>query len=281
MLKVKARLARGAGNPFDPEPISFARPVPRSAVEARAYGFRPIIIQPEGKSGFIGGGFKPNYFGPLLASHDVSAADYARFLEDIFTAGKISGVGHIVATAAPIAMHAGLTGFLITKAITKALARRNEPLVVETIETWQERFFGPRGLDVYAAQEGERATASHIGLTPGPLSSEVSQLIGREFNSSRNSLQNDHESDSQDSDTSHDSHGHKLSRDERNERRRQQKKEKKERKERKKKEKKEKKERKEKEKKQRGKHRGPFLVIAPLSSSFLPANGPPNGGYGY
>lgn len=66
----------------------------------------------------------------------------------------------------------------MTKAILKGMGRRNEPLVMDTIETWQTRFFGPRGLDVYVVQDGERCTARCIGGAPGPLSSEVAHAVG-------------------------------------------------------------------------------------------------------
>lgn len=171
-LRVKARLSRSAGKPFDPEPRSFQRPPRVSAAQP----FRPIVLESDGKTGLIGAGFRPNYFGPLMTAHDVSAADYARFLEDIFTAGKVSGAGQVVANVAPITMHMGITGYFVTKAIVKGMARRNEPLVIETIETWQERFFGPRGLDVYAVSKGERATAKHRGLNPEPLTPDVAAM---------------------------------------------------------------------------------------------------------
>lgn len=173
MLRVKARLNRKAGNPFDPPPRSFQR-APRLAAHARR-PFEPIILKSDGKTGLIGAGFKPSYVGPVLAAHDVSAADFHRFLEDIFTAGKVGAGGQVVAGVAPVTMHLGVTGYFVTKAILKGMCRRNEPLVVDTIETWQARFFGPRGLDVYVVQNGVRCTARSVGCGPGPLSGEVAR----------------------------------------------------------------------------------------------------------
>lgn len=173
-LRVKARLSRTAGKPFEPEPRSFQR-APRLSSSA-GHAFQPVVLQSNGKTGLIGAGFKPNYFGPLMTAHDISAADFGRFLEDIFTAGKVGGVGQVVANVAPFTMHMGVTGYFVTKAIVKGMARRNEPLVVETIETWQDKFFGPRGLSVYAVSKRERVTAKHVGLTPEPLSPEIEAL---------------------------------------------------------------------------------------------------------
>lgn len=174
-LRVKSRLTRSAGKPFEPEPRSFQRHPP--IMNATRPAFRPIVLQSDGKTGLIGAGFKPYYFGPLMAAHDVSAADFARFLEDIFTAGKVGGAGQVVANVAPLTMHMGITGYFVTKAIVKGMARRNEPLVVETIVTWQERFFGPRGLDVYVVFGDERVTGRYVGEYPEPLAPEVAAMV--------------------------------------------------------------------------------------------------------
>lgn len=176
MLRLKAQLNRKAGNPLNPPPRSFQR-APRLAPNARR-PFEPIILKTDGKTGLIGAGFKPTYYGPVLAAHDVSAADFHRFLEDIFTAGKVGAGGQAIAGVAPVTMHLGATGYFVTKAILKGMCRRNEPLVVDTIETWQARFFGPRGLDVYVVQDGVRCTARSIGCAPEPLSAEVAHAAG-------------------------------------------------------------------------------------------------------
>lgn len=176
MLRVKARLNRKAGNPFDPPPRSFQR-APRLSANARRH-FQPIVLKSAGKTGLIGASFKPTYVGSVLAARDVSAADFHRFLEDIFTAGKVGAGGQVVAGVAPVTMHLGVTGYFVTKAILKGMCRRNEPLVVDTIETWQARFFGPRGLDVYVVQDGVRCTARSIGCAPGPLSADVAHAVG-------------------------------------------------------------------------------------------------------
>lgn len=273
MLRVKSRLSRTAGQPFATEPRSFRRQAPRTPTAP----FAPIILQPDGKDGLIGAGFKPNYFGPVLAAHDVSAADYARFLEDIFTAGKVSGGGQLVANVAPITMHMGVTGYFVTKAIVRGMARRNEPVVVDTIETWQERFFGPRGLDVYVVAKGERATARHMGVTPEPLSPEVARLTGSEPRSdNRNTRRHSSSSSSSDSEPER-SYAHlpkkeaKLQKELDKERRKREKKEhERDRKEARKEKRKEKKDKKDKDKKDKG----PWLVIAPLGQ-------PPAGAYAY
>lgn len=167
-LQVESRLKRKAKAPFDQLPVSFLRPVP-SIPQAAIHNFRPIVHQPDSKWDIIGRGFKLKYNGRLLAPLDVSAADYARFLEDIVTAGRLSGVEQLISNLAPLSMHMGATGYFVTKGINKAFARRGEPLVIETIETWQERFFGPRGIDAFVVYGDERITAAYIGGVPEPL----------------------------------------------------------------------------------------------------------------
>lgn len=71
----------------------------------------------------------------------------------------------------------GLTGYFVTRAIVKGMARRNEPMVMDTIEVWQERFFGPRGLDVFVVKNGERLTAQRVGSNPGLLSPSVASML--------------------------------------------------------------------------------------------------------
>jgi len=174
MLRVKTRLSRTSGQPFAVEPRSFRRPVPANFPPP---SFPPIAHQSAGKSNLIGEGFKPHYYGPLFVAHDVSAADYSRFLEDIVTAGQVNALGLVVANVAPIALHIGFVGgFFVARAITRAMARRNEPTVHEAIEVWQQAFFGPRGLDVYVVQKGLRVTARAPGHMPPQLSPEAAHL---------------------------------------------------------------------------------------------------------
>ncbi|KAL1404863.1 hypothetical protein Q8F55_008474 [Vanrija albida] len=271
MLRVKSRLSRTAGQPFATEPRSWRRAPPQHSNPP----FDPLILHPEGRDGLIGAGFEPAYFGPVLAAHDVSAADMSRFLEDIFTAGKVSAGGQVLANVAPVTMHMGITGYFVTKAIVRGMARRNEPLVVETIEAWQARFFGPRGLDVFVVQGGERATARDVGLPPGPVGPEVARLTGERGEDRRRSRSNSSSSSSSDSEPERRGNMSKkearLQREIDKERRKREKKERKEEKKRRHDE--EKRDRKGRDKGKKAK--GPWLVIAPLAA------GPGYGAQGY
>lgn len=91
-----------------------------------------------------------------MVPHDVSAADWFRFLEDIVVSAKLSGAQNVISNVAPITMHLGATGYFVTKAIQNGMAKKKEPAVFETVEVWNQRFFTARGLDVMLVKEKER-----------------------------------------------------------------------------------------------------------------------------
>ncbi|KAI3488547.1 hypothetical protein L1887_47421 [Cichorium endivia] len=144
-----------------PPPSFHRRAIP--SISSDAMQFEPVYIKSannkETKKQILSDGFQPVYPGRLLVPRDVSAADWARFLDDIVAAGALTGKQKIVSNVAPITMHIGITGFLVTRAIQKGMKKRKSPLICETIENWQHQFFCARGLDVYVLYNGERLTA--------------------------------------------------------------------------------------------------------------------------
>jgi hypothetical protein len=144
-----------------PPPSFHRRAIP--SISSDAMQFEPVYIKSannkETKKQILSDGFQPVYPGRLLVPRDVSAADWARFLDDIVAAGALTGKQKIVSNVAPITMHIGITGFLVTRAIQKGMKKRKSPLICETIENWQHQFFGARSLDVYVLYNGERLTA--------------------------------------------------------------------------------------------------------------------------
>ncbi|KZS88193.1 hypothetical protein SISNIDRAFT_401831, partial [Sistotremastrum niveocremeum HHB9708] len=83
-----------------------------------------------------------------FATHDVGEVDWVRFLEDIQIAGALTGQQRLISNIAPISMHVGATGFLITKAIEGRMKRKKEQPVTELIEIWNDHFFRPRRMYV-------------------------------------------------------------------------------------------------------------------------------------
>ena len=111
-------------------------------------------------------------------------------------------------------MHMGSTGYFVTKGISKAFARRSEPLVIETIETWQERFFGPRGTNAFVVYGDQRITAAYVGGIPEPLPADWQS--GPDTSRSEGNLDEYQSSDSHsDSDSDSDGDKRKLSNEQR------------------------------------------------------------------
>ncbi|KAN0066586.1 hypothetical protein ACQY0O_000680 [Thecaphora frezii] len=190
-MRVKQRFARTAGDIFNPPAPSFSRP---PSQQFSYTPFVPISIKASGK--LLADGFKPLYPGRVLVDHDVSAADWARFLEDIGVAGRLTGGQSVIAQVAPVTMHLGTAGYFLTKALEKNMKRKKIPLIAEAVETWQQRFFLPRRLDVYVVEANERLTARQPGeAVPGtPLPAKTQKAEGDSSDSS--------DSDSSDSDSS-------------------------------------------------------------------------------
>ncbi|CEH18394.1 Protein of unknown function DUF4646 [Ceraceosorus bombacis] len=103
-----------------------------------------------------------------MVDHNVSIADWARFLEDIEVAGRLSGGQRILTDLVlPTTAHLGAAAFFVSRAIQRSMKRKKEPVVLGTIEEWAESFFAPRGLDVYVAQGQERLTS--LAQAQGPV----------------------------------------------------------------------------------------------------------------
>lgn len=143
-LRIKIRFARHPGEIFDPPCPSFLRPIPLLGQPTATN--LTARIPPKGK--LLAEGFKPHYPSHLLVPRDVSMADWARFLEDLEVAGRMTGLQQVVSNVAPVTMHLGATGYFVTKAIQKGMLKGKEPVVYEALTVWQERFFMPRGLKV-------------------------------------------------------------------------------------------------------------------------------------
>lgn len=91
------------------QPLDFTAPCFRRRPGLHSYRRFPSR-QVEGKGKLVGEGFKSCYFGPDFVEHDVSAADWARFLEDVEVAGRVGIGGQVLATVAPVTMHMDATG---------------------------------------------------------------------------------------------------------------------------------------------------------------------------
>lgn len=167
-VRIKQRFARSADDVWTPPCPSFQRDIPPNII---VDSFDLINVKGAGK--LSSEGFDTIFPGRLMASRDISAADWARFLQDIEVSGRLSGKQGIIANVAPLTMHMSATGYFVTKAIQKGMSRRKEPLIYETVEEWNYQFFSKRGLQVHIRNKTERLTATSIGGQIQPLSGQL------------------------------------------------------------------------------------------------------------
>ena len=186
MLRVKQRFARSPGDVWSKPAPSFGRSPQQGC---RYAPFQPFSLPAAGEQ--LADGFKPLYPGRILADHDVSAADWSRFLEDIQVAGRMTGAQQVISQVAPVTAHLGATGYFVTKAIQKRMKRGKEPVIAETIEMWQQNFFLRRGVDVYVRDTEGRIT----GLAPGEPLPGINHSAPVELEHNRNDDSDDDSSD--------------------------------------------------------------------------------------
>lgn len=190
-VRVKQRFSRSPGDVWSKPGPSFGRPPQQGWSYAP---FQPFSLPAAGEQ--LADGFKPLYPGRILADHDVSAADWCRFLEDIAVAGRMTGVQQVISNFAPATAHMGATGYFVTKALQRRMKRGKEPAITEAIEMWEQNFFLRRGLDVYVKDTEGRMTALAPGdEVPGSNHAPPTEMDGDS---------NDSDDDSSDENTHHD-----------------------------------------------------------------------------
>ncbi|KAI0350579.1 hypothetical protein OH77DRAFT_1412717 [Trametes cingulata] len=88
-----------------------------------------------------------------FTTHDVHEGDWARFLQDVASAGGLTPVHALLADAAPAAVRVGIiAGYLAGKALKAHVKRKRKSPVADVVELWNRRFFHPRCMDVVLAQ---------------------------------------------------------------------------------------------------------------------------------
>lgn len=155
-LKAKQRYSRRHGDQFNPPARSFMRDPGANPIFAPTK-FEPISIPTTDESNIAGRGFKTLYPGDVLALHDVSSADWARFLDDIAVAARLPMSLRSIPYIGPISL------LLFKGIIEKPLLQQKDQAIFETVETWQRRFFSKRGLEIYLAKGNQRLTGRSEG----------------------------------------------------------------------------------------------------------------------
>ncbi|SJX64570.1 uncharacterized protein SRS1_15387 [Sporisorium reilianum f. sp. reilianum] len=173
--------------------------------------FEPVYIKSANKKDekkqLLADGFQPVYPGAFMVQRNVSAADWGRFLEDLTVAGRLTGKQSIISNVAPITLHLGVMGFLVTRAIEKGMKKRKDPMICEAVEMWQQSFFSARNLDMYVVLNGERLTARSPNA-PIPASNlAASTQLQRTYTSASSDSSTSSSSSSSDSSDDERDHG--------------------------------------------------------------------------
>lgn len=104
-------MGRKAGHVEDPTCPSFHRIPGSGAGQSYRHEFEPVLVPSKGTSTKrIGKGFKRTYNGKVLAAHDVSPADWYRFLQDIEVATRLSKSAFVWINIVPAILGFGLFG---------------------------------------------------------------------------------------------------------------------------------------------------------------------------
>jgi hypothetical protein len=164
-MRLQQRFVRKAGDIFDPPCPSMQRTVPNNA--SKDTFFEPY--QCLGKGDLASDGFKSIFIGAIMAPRDISSADWFRFIQDLSVASRLSGAQEALAGITPISKRLLLPGHLVTKLIRYSVIRKREPLIFETVEEWNARFFSVRGVEVFIHNGLERLTGTEVGGAIPPL----------------------------------------------------------------------------------------------------------------
>ncbi|TFK52374.1 hypothetical protein OE88DRAFT_1644074 [Heliocybe sulcata] len=154
------KIFAGPSNPLDPPPPSFSRQTPQWVTYEQ---FPMMVTLGLGKE--LGDGFAelppPSALQPHpFQRHDVQEADWHRFLGDIKAAGKLTLGENIISNVAPMTMHIGLTGMLVTKAIENKQRQNKQDPCGMLVDAWNNYFFRPRRLEVVLAKGNMRISGN-------------------------------------------------------------------------------------------------------------------------
>lgn len=178
-MRLQQRFAKKTADIFNPPCPSLQRPVPNNISEANFHPYQCL-----GRGDLAADGFKSTFLGAVMTPRDVSTADWFRFLQDLTVASRLSGPQEALAGITPVTKRLSLPGFLVTKLIRYSVIRKREPLIFDTVEEWNARFFSTRGIDVFIHNGSERLTSTTVGGAIPPLeakfwrnSSNAAQLV--------------------------------------------------------------------------------------------------------
>lgn len=136
--------------------------------------FTTFYIPSQGK--YLDNGFPKAFPSAQLASHDIYAQDWARFLEDVATMGRLTGGQKIVSSVFPVTMYVGFIGYRITKAVERGMKKGKHSQVASLVDIWNAVFFNQRGINVVLMRGSKRISGPPIDSESSYSSQSSSSL---------------------------------------------------------------------------------------------------------
>jgi len=109
-----------------------------------------------------------------FTSHDVGEADWSRFLGELKQNATLSGGERLAATGASLVVPSFIGGMIVSGAVKMAMQYNKKNSVGELVDSWNQTYFHPRGLDVILAKGQDRMDSGH-GFVPG-LDPQIEQM---------------------------------------------------------------------------------------------------------
>lgn len=126
---------------------SFMRDPTDNPLFDKSHKFAPMSFSSYSKkSRYVGESFESQFRGHVFSAHDVSPADWYRFLEDLIADDKFGLPGKLFSEKAPHESDKGRTNVVFHRLFSHLV--NDTPPILDVAETWREQFFRPRGIDL-------------------------------------------------------------------------------------------------------------------------------------
>ncbi|KIM75584.1 hypothetical protein PILCRDRAFT_827138, partial [Piloderma croceum F 1598] len=109
-----------------------------------------------------------------FTSHDVGEGDWSRFLGELKQNATLSGGEQLAAKGSSLVVPSFIGGMILSGAVKMAMQYNKKNSVGELVDSWNQSYFHPRGLDVILAKGQDRLDGGH-GFIPG-LDPQIEQM---------------------------------------------------------------------------------------------------------
>lgn len=135
--------------PAKPSSPCFQRPVPETSGSTTTFGrlAQPFVIHANTSKHELPDLF-PTTGISALQTHDVREEDWEYLLQDVVTRARFSSGQRVVSGVLPLTRWLGPPGCLARFAVEQGMRKQKISKVLELLDAWNERFFGPRKLEI-------------------------------------------------------------------------------------------------------------------------------------